>query len=186
MSNFIVDIAVDIAFRAHQGQFRNDGIVPYIVHPIAVMNQIMSWGIKRPSMLAAAALHDALEDTHLSAEAIESSFGDDGDTVLRLVLSLTLESCPPEQKVYAKQEYMKSFVGKSTSALVLKIADRICNVKDFLAEGDPYATKYYAQAEPLWDALRDRHHDIVLEFGQPTLHNLLKSHTQLMANLNLA
>ena len=188
MANLTVDIAVELAFRAHQGQFRKDGINPYIVHPMEVMQTIWSWGIRNPNVLAGAVLHDTLEDTKLSAKEIEAAFDEDGSPILELVQELTYQEadwCWMEKaaKAYAKQEYMESFKVKSVAALVVKVADRICNVNAYIVTGERYATKYYGKAEVLWEALRDRHNDIMLEFGQPVLHNVSKAHAGLLSRL---
>ena len=56
-------LASSIARTAHEGQFRRDGITPYITHPEAVAKSLEG---EHPDVIAAAWLHDVLEDTDVS------------------------------------------------------------------------------------------------------------------------
>ncbi len=62
------------ALRAHEGQFRRSG-EPYITHPVAVADIVAELGLDEQTV-AAALLHDAVEDTGLSLEDIRTQFGD--------------------------------------------------------------------------------------------------------------
>src|ERR1700677_4119543 len=61
------------AARAHEGQFRRSG-EPYITHPIAVATIVAELGLDAQTV-AAALLHDAVEDTGLTLESITEAFG---------------------------------------------------------------------------------------------------------------
>src|ERR1700722_10920464 len=65
--------AGEAAIAAHEGQFRRSG-EPYITHPIAVATIVAGLGLDAPT-IAAALLHDAVEDTGITLAAIESEFG---------------------------------------------------------------------------------------------------------------
>ncbi len=54
-------IALALARRLHEGQYRKDGS-PYIIHPLKVCSTLISYGVRDDATLAAALLHDALED----------------------------------------------------------------------------------------------------------------------------
>ena len=58
-------IAIAIATKSHQGQFRRDGVTPYITHPEAVAN---AFPTKCEGLKAVAWLHDVLEDTNTTEE----------------------------------------------------------------------------------------------------------------------
>lgn len=57
------NIALPLARRLHAGQYRKDGI-PYIQHPLKVCSTLISYGVYDDDTLAAALLHDILEDCH--------------------------------------------------------------------------------------------------------------------------
>lgn len=67
---FTVSIASSIARKAHEGQFRRDGITPYIIHPEAVAKSL---GGEHPYVIAAAWLHDVLEDTQTSVVHLKNA-----------------------------------------------------------------------------------------------------------------
>lgn len=57
----LVTLASSIARKSHDGQFRRNGTTPYITHPEAVARSLEG---EHPNVIAAAWLHDTLEDTH--------------------------------------------------------------------------------------------------------------------------
>lgn len=54
--------AIDIAHRAHEGQKRKYSGLPYIVHPLEVLTTLIQNGVTDQTILSAAVLHDVLED----------------------------------------------------------------------------------------------------------------------------
>src|SRR3974390_1542996 len=66
--------AARMALEAHEGQFRRSG-EPYITHPVAVATIVAELGLDEQTV-AAALLHDAVEDTGLTLETIQGTFGD--------------------------------------------------------------------------------------------------------------
>lgn len=80
-------LALDSAATWHHGQKRKSLDVPYIIHPVRVMFVLLRYGITDDDMLAAALLHDVLEDVDRSlAWTIQKSFG---DRVLEMVQALS-------------------------------------------------------------------------------------------------
>lgn len=77
-------LASSIARKAHYGQFRRDGITPYITHPEAVAESLEG---EHPDVIAAAWLHDVLEDTDTTMQDLLLS-GLPG-SVVEAVVSLT-------------------------------------------------------------------------------------------------
>ena len=69
----LVERAFAFSENAHQGQFRKSG-EPYITHPLAVASILSQWRLDAQG-LAAALLHDVMEDTAVTKVEIESSFG---------------------------------------------------------------------------------------------------------------
>ena len=70
----IVDRAIERAASAHQGQFRKKSDLPYISHPFSVCILLAELGCG-DEVLAAAALHDTVEDTEVTLEELEREFG---------------------------------------------------------------------------------------------------------------
>jgi (p)ppGpp synthase/HD superfamily hydrolase len=69
---------------AHAGQKRQGG-APYATHPEATADILRHYGVVDDVTLAAAYLHDVLEDTHVTEAELESAFGEDVTAVVRQV-----------------------------------------------------------------------------------------------------
>ena len=68
-----------------------------------------------------------------------------------------------------KNEYLRSFEHKSVQALIIKLADRICNVQDFKLVGDhTYASKYLHKADCLIEIAERRRDEIGSMWGEIT------------------
>ena len=80
----VIERAYDVAERAHRGQVRKSGD-PYITHPLAVATILAELGMT-PVTLAAALLHDTVEDTDYSLDDLEEEFGSE---VAKLVDGVT-------------------------------------------------------------------------------------------------
>ena len=71
----IIDKAFSVARERHDGQMRSSG-EPYIIHPVAVAKIVLEYGMDYQSV-AAAMLHDTVEDTDLTLEDVKKDFGED-------------------------------------------------------------------------------------------------------------
>jgi len=159
----LIDRAVLLAANLHHGQHRKDqqgGIsLPYLVHPLEVLKLLWSWGVADDTVLAAAALHDVFEDTDATGHAVHDACGID---VYNLVAELT------QSDDQDKADYIRSFgdpAQKSVESLVVKVADRICNVRDFLRTDFGYAGKYLLRARELRAAVASRYKEVTCRFG---------------------
>lgn len=163
----LLDKAIQIAVEAHAGQRRKGRPIPYIAHPMEVMKAIARLGITDESVLAAAVLHDVLEDaTYPLFKMVEKL----GPYAPHLVTELTCI-----KGVDDKVAYMESFVNKDIAALVIKLVDRVCNVLDFYEDGNvDYAKKYALKAKPLFAALAQREEEIIERFGLEVTIKLYK------------
>ena len=144
--------AIVYAVEKHGHQFRKGHIrlqrLPYVVHPIRVLNTIWRWGTTE-TVQVAAVLHDVLEDTNATYADIKDLFGKE---VANIVLQLTFD---PNNGT--KEEYLASFKNKDTTSLIIKIADRLDNVTDYLAVGNgQYAKKYFEKAAVVFETFRER------------------------------
>lgn len=126
----LVENALATAEAAHRGHSRKQG-GPYLVHPVRVaISLFQEFGVSDANIIAAALLHDVLEDApdRLSAREIEASFG---PNVTELVRVLT---CPEEVAHAGKEEQARRKADRVLSAprdaWLIKLADRIDNVRD--------------------------------------------------------
>ena len=120
--------AYEYAKNAHANQKRASG-EPYFIHPCAVADILMELGLDAAT-IAAALLHDVIEDTEATAEDIKREFGDE---VLDLVSGVTkLEKIVFKSKEDAEAEnFRKIFVAmaKDMRVIIIKLADRLHNMR---------------------------------------------------------
>jgi len=122
--------ALSFASLRHRRQRRKDAeSSPYINHPIAVATVLaLEGGIEDEAVLVAAILHDTVEDTGTSFEEIAEQFGANVEHLVREVTddrSLSRDERKQQQVLHARSA--------SAGAKQLKIADKICNVRDVTA-----------------------------------------------------
>lgn len=70
----LVERGLRVASRAHAGQFRKGSETPYVVHPVGVAMLLMQYGLGNEHVLAAALLHDVVEDTHVTLDDLKREF----------------------------------------------------------------------------------------------------------------
>lgn len=116
------------AEKAHAGQVRKSG-EPYILHPLAVAEILVSMQMDSTSIIAAL-LHDVVEDTTVPLEEVREKFG---DTCAMLVDGLTkLEKIRFRTKEEQQNEnYRKMFVAMAQDirVILIKLADRLHNMR---------------------------------------------------------
>lgn len=121
-----------IAFAAgkHRNQRRKDADAsPYINHPIALADVLANEGkVTDINVLCAAILHDTIEDTETTAAELESQFG-------RRITSIVLEVTDDKslEKSVRKQRQIEHAAHASREAKLVKLADKICNLRDILS-----------------------------------------------------
>jgi GTP pyrophosphokinase len=122
----IIERAYAVAEKAHQGQLRKSGD-PYITHPLAVTSILAELGMT-PDTLAAALLHDTVEDTPYSLESLTSDFGDE--------IAMLVDGVTKLDKVTygeaAQAETVRKMVvamARDIRVLVIKLADRLHNAR---------------------------------------------------------
>ncbi|MGV1008536.1 MAG: RelA/SpoT family protein [Dermatophilaceae bacterium] len=122
----IIERAYEVADRAHEGQTRISGD-PYITHPLAVTAILAELGMT-PTTLAAALLHDTVEDTDYSLEQLREDFGDE--------IAMLVDGVTKLDKVTwgeaAQAETVRKMVvamARDIRVLVIKLADRLHNAR---------------------------------------------------------
>lgn len=122
--------AVAFAAEKHRTQRRKDADAsPYINHPIALANVLANEGaITDLVVLSAAILHDTIEDTDTTAEELTAAFG---PKIAAAVLDVTDDKSL--EKPLRKQRQIEHAPHISSEAKLVKLADKICNLRDILA-----------------------------------------------------
>ena len=116
------------AAAAHEGQFRRSG-EPYITHPVAVATIVAELGLDEQTV-AAALLHDAVEDTGLTLETIEEKFGEGVARVVDGVTKLDrLQFNSKEAQQAATIRKMLVAMADDWRVLLIKLADRLHNMR---------------------------------------------------------
>lgn len=121
--------ALNFAATKHRHQRRKDvHALPYINHPIQVAEMLWTVGaVRECSLIAAALLHDTLEDTEATSAEINELFGKE---ILAIVLEVTDDKSLP--KVERKRLQVEHAPSLSIAAKQLKLADKICNIADIV------------------------------------------------------
>jgi (p)ppGpp synthase/HD superfamily hydrolase len=146
----IVVKAEQLARIAHQGQFRKYTGEPYIIHPEAVANIVASV-TDDPVMLAAAWLHDVVEDTSVTIDMIEAGFGPEIASVVSDVTNITKKSDGNRQ--YRKGVERQHLAGASPKAKTVKLADILHNVPDIIKNDPGFAHTYVAEEQAILEVL---------------------------------
>lgn len=129
-----IDKAYALAEDVHSAQLRYSG-QPYIIHPIAVANILLDFGMDAQS-IEAALLHDTVEDTDVTLEQLKHEFGDE---VAALVDGVTkLGKVPLATKEEFQAENIRKMLlamYKDIRVIIIKLADRLHNMRtlDFMA-----------------------------------------------------
>ena len=150
-----------LAFAAdkHKNQRRKDADAsPYINHPIALANLLLNEaGVEDQRVLIAAILHDTIEDTDTTEQELVKHFGKD---VADIVLEVTDDKTLP--KAERKRLQIEHAAHISRRAKLVKLADKICNLRDITAS--PPAgwsiqrkQEYFDWAKEVADRLRGVH-----------------------------
>ncbi len=121
--------AFDVAVEAHSEQRRKTG-EPYIYHPIAVAKIVANEIGLSATSIAAALLHDVVEDTHYTIKDMEQLFG---ETIARIVNGLTKISRLKKDQDYSIQaenfRKMLLTLNDDVRVILIKIADRLHNMQ---------------------------------------------------------
>ena len=113
---------------AHRGQSRNSG-EPYVQHPLAVARIVADFGLDDITV-AAALLHDTVEDTGTTLDDIERSFGADVAAIVDGVTKLDrVQFDSREAQQAATMRKMLVAMARDLRVLIIKLADRLHNMQ---------------------------------------------------------
>lgn len=151
-SQALVDAAIQFAktWHGHVNHQRKYTGEPYTVH-LAAVAELVSAHQGTPEMIAAAWLHDVVEDTPVTMEDIRAQFG---DTVTNLVEELTDVSGPEDGNRALRKAMDKEHLAKaSDSAKTIKLADLIDNAESIIEHDPTFANVYIKEMRALLEVL---------------------------------
>ncbi len=143
----IIDRAIRVATYAHSGAVRKGTAIPYILHPLeaaAIVTQVIAEqrgnapDAMTPSdnfIIAAAILHDTVEDTELTSEDIETLFGNETAALVAAETENKRESRPAaETWKIRKTESIKHLAAASEDAKLVAFGDKLLNLRAIAAD----------------------------------------------------
>jgi guanosine-3',5'-bis(diphosphate) 3'-pyrophosphohydrolase len=160
--------ALEFAAHKHRDQKRKDAAAsPYINHPIQLANVLCTdAGVTDSAVLAAALLHDTLEDTQTTVAELREAFG---ERIAAIVAEVT------DDKSLLKSERKRLQIEHaahiSREAKLVKLADKICNVRD-VADHPPAKwdlarrREYFEWAKAVVDRMRGTHEALERRFDE--------------------
>ena len=140
----LLDRAIVFAVRAHAGTERRGKGFPYIVHPMEAMEIVATMTCDQ-ELLAAAALHDTVEDTDVTIEQIRTEFGDRIASLVASESDTVLDGLSVEESWHArKQAAIDRLAHASRDAKIVALGDKLSNMRAI-------ARDYAQQGDALWD-----------------------------------
>ena len=130
----MIEEAAEFAREAHRGMFRKGTEIPYIVHPIETAVIVASF-TDDEEVIAAALLHDVVEDTDVTGEELEHRFG---PRVAGLVMAESEDKSRSWQE--RKAATLRHLESACRDVKILALGDKLSNIRstasDYLVHGD--------------------------------------------------
>ena len=144
----LLDRAIVFAVKAHAGTERRGKGFPYIVHPMEAM-EIVATMTPDQELLAAAALHDTVEDTDVTVEQIRAEFGDRVASLVEAESDVMVEGVSEEASWHArKQAAMDRLARAPHDAKMVALGDKLSNMRaiarDYAMQGDKLWSLFHA------------------------------------------
>ena len=149
MNTELLDRAIVFAVRAHAGTERRGKGFPYIVHPLEAVSIVATMTADQ-ELLAAAALHDTVEDTDVTVDEIRTEFGDRIAAIVADESDFVPEDLPEEESWHArKQAAIDRLSRASREAKMVALGDKLSNMRAI-------ARDYAIQGDALWDLFHEK------------------------------
>ena len=176
----LIRLAFDTAVDAHKDQRRKSG-EPYIMHPIAVAQIVADQIGLGATSIAAALLHDVVEDTSLTLDDIALMFW---DTVAKIVDGLTkISKLSKDKRVSIQAENFKKMLltmNEDVRVILIKIADRLHNMMTLTAMPEEKQVRIASETLYIYAPLAHRIgmfniktqlEDLALKYTEPEVYN---------------
>ena len=149
LNTAILDRAIIFAVRAHTGTERRGKGYPYIVHPMEAV-EIVATMTADQELLAAAALHDTLEDTNITLDLLRDEFGDRVASLVADESDKKYEGVSESDSWHArKQAAIDRLARASHDAKIVALGDKLSNMRaiarDYAEQGDALWSLFHAK-----------------------------------------
>ncbi len=140
MDTALLDRAIVFAVKAHAGTERRGKGFPYIVHPMEAM-EIVATMTPDQELLAAAALHDTVEDTDVTIEQIRAEFGDRVADIVKDESDVFVEGVSEQDSWHDRKRAAIERIAKAPrEAKMVALGDKLSNMRaiarDYAIKGD--------------------------------------------------
>ena len=140
----VLDRAIIFAVHAHSGTERRGKGYPYIVHPLEAV-EIVATMTKDQELLAAAALHDTVEDTDVTVEQIRNEFGERVAALVAAESDEMPDGVSEEDSWHSRKQAAIDRLAKAgREAKMVALGDKLSNMRAI-------ARDYSVQGDALWD-----------------------------------
>ena len=145
----LLDRAILFAVKAHSGTERRGKGFPYIVHPMEAM-EIVATMTSDQELLAAAALHDTVEDTDVTIDQLREEFGERIASIVASESDTFEEGVSEEDSWHArKQAAIDRLAKASLDAKMVALGDKLSNMRaiarDYARKGDELWNIFHAK-----------------------------------------
>jgi (p)ppGpp synthase/HD superfamily hydrolase len=149
--------ALEKAAVLHDGQYRKNSKIPYIIHPVAVMCEVASYTASEDALVAAL-LHDTLEDTTYTVVELEKDFG---LRVKQLVLDVTEDKLLPWRE--RKERYLEHLrTVAHADSVIISACDKLHNMRSMI---DQFGTRLEKGTEE-WKAFEGKPEGYLWYWGE--------------------
>ena len=152
----LLDRAIIFAVKAHAGTERRGKGFPYIVHPMEAV-EIVATITPDQELLAAAALHDTVEDTDVTVEVLRKEFGDRIANLVAAESDVFIEGLSEEESWHTrKQAAIDRLAAAPYDAKIVALGDKLSNMRaiarDYAQKGDAFWSIFHVTdpAEHEW------------------------------------
>ena len=140
----LLDRAIMFAVKAHAGTERRGKGFPYIVHPMEAV-EIVATITPDQELLAAAALHDTVEDTDVTIDHIRAEFGDRIASLVGAETDVLIDGRSEEESWHDRKRAAIDRLSKaSRDAKIVAMGDKLSNMRAI-------ARDYAVQGDALWN-----------------------------------
>lgn len=146
----VLDRAIKFATEAHSGTFRKGTGIPYILHPLEVAAIVGSMTTDQ-EIIAAAVLHDTIEDTDITIDIIQEAFGSRVAALVDAESEDKREDAPAEDTWEIRKQETLDHLARETNVAVKMIAlgDKLANIRAIHRD-------YYQIGDALWERFNQK------------------------------
>lgn len=149
MNTELLDRAIIFAVRAHAGTERRGKGFPYIVHPMEAV-EIVATITADQELLAAAALHDTVEDTDVTVDQLRAEFGDRIAALVASESDVVMAGVSEEDSWHTrKKAAIDRLAAASHDAKIVALGDKLSNMRaiarDYAVKGDELWKIFHAK-----------------------------------------